>query len=321
MFWNIHCRGALFLKCLIVGGAGFLGSHLADSLLEEECEVVVYDDLSRHGLANIKHLRNNRSFEVVKADVLDKEALSKNVDKVDFVFHLAAEIEVLKGIENPEKELFTNTLGTLNVLEACRIAEIEKLVYASSAGVYGEAVYLPQDENHPLNPDWPYGVTKLAGEKYCDVYRKIYGLKTVSLRYSIVYGPREWYGRVLTRFIRRISNGLPPIIYKGASDNVRDFIHVLDAVDATVSSWKKPVSGVFNIGSGVGTSIKELARLVIQASDKQLSPIFKNPKPREMNRKPAELKRLVLDITKAKAFLNFRSKRKLEDWIRKIVKK
>lgn len=193
-------------------------------------------------------------------------------------------------------------------------------MYASSAGVYGEASYVPQDEDHPLNPQWHYGVSKVAGEKYCEVYRKIYGLKTVSLRYSIVYGPREWYGRVLTRFLRRVANNFPPIIYVGAEENVRDFVHVLDAVDATVNSWKKTVVGVFNVGSGIGVSIRDLAELVIRISGKKLAPILRNPKPGEMNRKPAELKRLVLNIDKAKASLNFTPKRKLDDWIKKVLR-
>jgi len=304
------------LKALVTGGAGFIGSHLVDALLADGCEVVIYDNLSRYGTDKINHM-TVKDLRLIKGTILNKEALTRVVmPHTDVVFHFAAEREVWKGIKDPEHDLLTNALGTVNVLEACRRADIEKLVYASSAGVYGEAWYTPQDEGHPLDPQWPYGVSKLAGEKYCDAYAKMYGLKTVSLRYSIVYGPREWYGRVLTRFIERVAKGLPPIIYEGATENTRDFIHIGDAIDATIKAWKKDMSGAFNVGSGVGVQVGDLAKTVIRLSGQKLTPIIAN----STDRKPAELKNLVLNIDKAKLLLDWSPQRKLGDWIKESLK-
>lgn len=254
----------------------------------------------------MQHLSENKNLKVLKGDILNKRKLVDAMKNLDIVFHFAAELEIAKGIENPTLDLKTNILGTLNVLEVMRKNDLDNLIYASSAGVYGQAQYVPQDENHPLNPQWPYGVSKLSGEKYCTAYFNLYGLRAVSLRYSIVYGPREWYRRVLTRFIKRVLEKKPLVIF-GDGRQTRDFVYVKDAIDGTIkaANSKEAVGQVFNIGSGVGTSINELAHTVIRFSGEKMKPIYRNPKAGEMGRKLGELVNLTLDITRARRVFGY----------------
>ena len=192
---------------LITGGAGFIGSHLVDRFIQEKANrIIVYDNFS----TGTTRFINEDLVEIVRGDILDYVMLSKKMREIDIVSHHAAELEVFTGIENTIHDLKTNTEGTLNVLNAAFKNDIQKIIYASSGGVYGQAQFTPQHENHPLNPHWPYGVSKLAGEKYCLQYYLLYGLPTISLRYGIVYGPREWYGRVLTLFIKRVYEYIIP---------------------------------------------------------------------------------------------------------------
>jgi len=252
--------------------------------------------------------------------VLDKSQLLDAMKNSDVIFHLAAELEITKGIDDPTSDLKTNALGTSNVLEVMRKNDLSKLVYASSAGVHGQAQYLPQDENHPLNPQWPYGVSKLAGEKYCAAYYSLYDFQTVSLRYSIVYGPREWYRRVLTMFIERVIEEKPPIVF-GNGRQTRDFVHVKDVVNATIQAAKseKVAGHTFNIGSGIATSINELAEIVIKLSGKEMKPIYKDPKSGEMGRKPGELVNLTLDITKAREMSGYKANIGLKEGIKNFI--
>ncbi len=307
------------LKVFFTGGAGFIGSHVVEELLKKETQVTVFDNFSTGRKENLQHLSQNKNLKLVKGDVLDQKELLKETKNFDLVFHFAAELEINKGIKEPISDLKVNALGTLNVLEAMRKNDIDKLVYASSAGVYGQAQYLPQDENHPLDPQWPYGVSKLAGEKYCTAYYNLYSLRTTCLRYSIVYGPREWYRRVLTKFIKRAVEEKPPIIF-GNGQQTRDFVHVKDAVDATLKATTSKAEGhVFNVGSGVGTSINELAEIVIRFSGKEMKPIHKDPKLGEIGRKLGELIDLTLDITKASEMLSYKPNVDLETGIRNFI--
>ena len=308
------------LKVFFTGGAGFIGSHAVEELLKKEAQVTVFDNFSTGRKENLQHLSQNKHpLKVIKGDILNQKVLLKETKNSDLVFHFAAELEIAKGIEDPTSDLKTNALGTLNVLEAMRKNDIDNLVYASSAGVYGQAQYLPQDENHPLNPQWPYGVSKLAGETYCKAYCNLYSLRIVSLRYSIVYGPREWYRRVLTKFIKRVLEKKPPIIF-GDGQQTRDFVHVKDAVDATLkATTPKAMGHVFNVGSGVATSINELAEIVIKCTGKKMNPIYKNPKLGKMGRKLGELVNLKLDITKAKKMLDYEPSINLEEGIRDFI--
>jgi UDP-glucose 4-epimerase len=231
----------------------------------------------------------------------------------DIVSHHAAELEVFTGIGNTIHEMRVNIEGTLNVLNAAISNNVEKVVYASSGGVYGQAVYTPEDEDHPLMPQWPYGVAKLAGEKYCQQYTQLYGIPTVSFRYGIVYGPHEWYGRVLTMFIKRVLEGKSPIIF-GDGAQRRDFVYVSDVVDANILGIQNDdVSGMtFNIGGLAHVNVLDIANMVIKLITPSLEPIFDNPKPGEasiyqpeLKRLPAELKDFVLDISLAREKLGY----------------
>ncbi|MEM3718490.1 MAG: GDP-mannose 4,6-dehydratase [Candidatus Bathyarchaeia archaeon] len=301
---------------LITGGAGFIGSHLAEEyLLNNAKNVIVYDDFSTGTIKNLEHIKDER-LKIVKSSVLDPVGLNEVVKKgrIDIIDHLAAELEVYRGIKDSEKDARINILGTLNILNAALKNGVRRILFASSGAVYGEAKYLPIDEGHPLEPHWPYGVSKLSAERYVLQYHKLFGLETTAFRYGIVYGPREWFGRVLTMFIKRIFlENKPPVVFGGGSQT-RDFVYVDDVVKAHVSAVKnsEAVGQVFNIGSGKGISIKELAELLITLSGKELEILYDNPEEGsaskfqpERIRLKGELKNFILDCSKAEKILGW----------------
>jgi UDP-glucose 4-epimerase len=324
---------------LITGGAGFIGSHLTEEYLTNSVgKVIVYDDFSTGTMENLKHIEDER-LKIVKGSILDANKLGRIVkrERIDIIDHLAAELEVYSGIRDSEKDARINILGTLNVLNVAVKNEVERVLFASSGAVYGEAKYLPMDEEHPLEPHWPYGVSKLSAERYTLQYHKLFGLKTTAFRYSIVYGPREWFGRVLTMFIKRIFlENKPPVVF-GDGFQTRDFIYVSDVAKAHILAIEKTeaVGQVFNIGSSVGVSIKELAEILIKISGRKLEVIYDNPEEgkasrfqRERVRLKGELKNFVLNIEKAKKILGWQPSTKFNDglwkeimWIRQNKKR
>lgn len=267
---------------LITGGAGFIGSHLSEEYLANEAKkVVVFDDFSTGTRENLMHIRDKR-LKIVKGSILEASQLNTVVEEehIGIMDHLAAELEVYTGIRDTEKDARINILGTLNVLNAASKNSVEKVLFASSGAVYGQAQRIPIDEGHPLEPHWPYGVSKLAAERYVVQYQKLFGLNTTAFRYSIVYGPREWFGRVLTMFIKRIFlENKPPVVF-GDGKQTRDFVYVKDVVQAHMLAIEKPESAgqVFNIGTGKSTSVDELAKLLVKRSGKKLDIIYDNPK-------------------------------------------
>jgi len=313
---------------LVTGGAGFIGSHIVDKLLDDGANrVIIYDNFSSGDRHNIDHLRSDKRVVVVQGDVLNYNTLYNVMRKVDVVSHQAAQLEIFRALDDPLEDLRTNVLGTLNVLKAALRCKIQKVVNASSACVYGQAKYIPQDENHPLRPQWPYGVSKLSAEKYCTMFYEFYGLPIVNLRYGIVYGPREWYGRVLTIFIERIFENTPPVIF-GDGNQSRDFISVSDVAKVhNLCVEEDEVSGeTYNVGTATRTSIKELAKLVIRVFNKSLDPISEDPPQGSYSqflpyrrRIPGELTTMVLDIKKAEKQLGWKPSVKLEDGVRAEV--
>jgi UDP-glucose 4-epimerase len=290
---------------LVTGGSGFIGSHIVESLVQIGWKVKVYDNLSSGSLDNLKAVKND--IEFIKGDILDFDTLSRAIKGVEVVSHQAAQLEIFLGIAEPNKDLEINTIGTLNVLRACHQHGVNKLINASSACVYGQAVTPLQSEDHPQNPNWEYGVSKLAAEKYCQIYHETHGMKIASLRYGITYGPREWFRRVMTIFIKRVLSGKPPVIF-GAGDAIRDFIYVGDIVNLHNALLEKNLPGhtVLNAGTGIGTSVCGLAMAVCEALEVQMEPIFELVKEGEFSkevpdkkRNTAELKSMVLDATKA----------------------
>lgn len=309
---------------LITGGAGFIGSHLVDRFIKEGAsKVIVYDNFSTGN----RNFLEKKPIEIIKGDILNYKKLEESMKDVDLVSHHAAELEVFTGIENTLHDLRTNIEGTINVLNAAIENDVEKLIYASSGGVYGQAQFTPEPENHPLMPHWPYGVSKLAGEKYCLQYYLLYGLSTTSLRYGIVYGPREWYGRVLTLFIKRVLEGKAPIIF-GDGKQVRDYVYINDAVDANILALKseKANGKVYNVGGKEFYSINEVAEIVIKLISPKLKPIYDDPKPGESskyqpNRKrlPGELRDFFLDSSLISKELDYEPKTKFEEGVKKEV--
>jgi UDP-glucose 4-epimerase len=202
------------MKIFVTGGAGFIGSHIVDSLLKKGHDVVIYDDMSSGYSENIEDaVSKGASF--TQGSILDYAFMKEKMKGCDIVSHHAAQLEIMKSIYTIKDDAQINIMGTINVLEAAVHNNISKVIFASSAAVYGEPakIFIPTDEQAPKIPHWSYGVSKMAGELYCQQYYLFHGLKSCWLRYGIVYGEREWYGRVLTLFIKRLMEGKPPIIF------------------------------------------------------------------------------------------------------------
>jgi len=262
---------------LVVGGAGLIGSHVVETLLKEDVrEVAVYDNFSRGSRENLAQALKDprcRIFEL-GGDILQKDILDEAVKSRDAVFHLAA-LWLLHCHEYPQSAFEVNIRGTWNVLDACVKQGVKRLIYSSSASVYGDAVQEPMTEEHPYNNWTFYGATKIAGEHMFKAYHKRYGLEGVGLRYMNVYGPRQDYHGVYTavmmKILDRIDCGEPPVVYGDGSQSY-DFIDVRDVARANVCALKSSVPfGFYNVGRGIKTTIKELAELLVELTGCNLS--------------------------------------------------
>jgi UDP-glucose 4-epimerase len=268
-------RGA---KVLVVGGAGGIGSHLVDALVDEGAVISVYDKFTRGNLANLEWARQNAELNIVEGDITDAEALKRACQGIDYVFHLAA-VWMADCQRSPRLGMEINVGGTFNVLEAAQAGGVRKVIFSSAGAVYGEPVYAPVDEDHPLNPANMYAASKIAGEKFCEAFYQTYGLNYVALRYWNVYGPRvDTPGKgtqIIPRWLDLIEQGQAPVIH-GDGRQTMDFVHVRDVARANVLACKSPVTNeVFNVGSGVETSARELAELLISLTETKLQPVHK----------------------------------------------
>jgi UDP-glucose 4-epimerase len=306
-------------RVFVTGGAGFIGSSIVDDLLGRGAQVTVYDNLSSGHLGNLQPVMDRISF--IQGDILDSETLSKVMQGHDFVSHQAAQLEILKCLDDPAQDLATNTIGTLNVVRAAIENKVSKVVAASSACVYGQAQRLPQDETHPTNPNWAYGISKLAAEKYGILLGNNDDLPVVMLRYAIIYGPREWYGRVLTLFLKRSLEGKPLIVF-GDGKQVRDFTYVSDVVEMNFRCMvdDKADGQAYNVSTGIGTSVTNLAEMIAAQSGVEI--VYEDVKEGEVSahmadrvRLPAELKAMALDNGKARRELGWAPKMSLADGI------
>jgi UDP-glucose 4-epimerase len=301
---------------VVTGGAGFIGSHLAEELARRCYSVIILDDLSTGKLENISHILRptNQQTEFIHGSITELPLLTKLFRGVDYVFHLAAIPSVPRSIENPRASHDANITGTLNVLLAARDAGVKKVVYASSSSVYGDTPTLPKREDMPPNPQSPYAVTKLAGEYYCQVFRQVYGLPTVCLRYFNVYGPRQdpnsQYAAVIPRFVHRAVNSKPPVIF-GDGEQTRDFTFVKDTVEATILAAETDATGVCNIGRGERISINRLAELVIKLVGNSVEPAHEEPR-------PGDIKHSLADISRARQF-GYNPRYDLEEGLRQTI--
>lgn len=254
------------MKTLVTGGAGFIGSNLSRQLLADGHTVTILDNLQSGHRVNLEAIKEARFIE---ADVRNPEALEAAAEGAQAIFHLAASVGNKRSIDMPLDDAQTNILGTLNVLEAARKLKIPKVVFSSSAGIFGELRTLPIREDHPVEPDSPYGASKLGAEKAGLAYAKLYGIQFVSLRYFNVFGPNQRldpYGNVIPIFVFRMLRGEPITIF-GDGEQTRDFVSVQDVVQANIrSAMASGVWGAFNIGSATRIGINDLVVKLKQLS-------------------------------------------------------
>ena len=274
------------MKIFVTGGAGFIGQHLVNSLLNEGHDITIYDNLKNSSKSKITHLLETGAL-LVKGDITDYKSLSKNMFGFDCVVHLAAKIDVQESIKSPEQTHHVNVTGTVNLLRACVTQKTRNIIAASSAAVFGNPKDLPLSENSQTIPISPYGASKLAIENYMQAFSHSYGLNCISLRFFNAYGKcqSDAYAGVITKFMERIAKNKSLEIF-GDGSNTRDFV----AVEDVIQSIKNAISKVdgkkgnfYNIGSGKYTTIKDLAKLMISISGKPLSIKYKKPLKGDIN--------------------------------------
>lgn len=298
------------MHVLITGGAGFIGSHIVDKLVPNH-KIIVYDNFSSGSHENLRHaLRTHKeNISIVRGDILETEKLMRVMRRVDVILHLAAQLEIKTAIFDPYRDLQTNIVGTLNVLEAMRRVGVKKIIFASSAAVYGEPEKVPTSEYDPKKPIWSYGASKLSSEYYLLVYHNLYNIKFVALRYAIIYGPREWYGRVQTIFIKRAFITNETLVIFGDGNQTRDYLYVEDCAEAhrIILEANDYESEILNLGSGIETPIRVLAKIIRDLSGEDLEIIHEDLEEGEYSkyvngvwRKPGDLRRMCLDISKIK---------------------
>jgi UDP-glucose 4-epimerase len=299
------------LKILITGGAGFIGSHVADACIESGNSVVIVDDLSTGKIENV-----NEKAVFVQMDIRD-ETIDQLFDfhKFDVVIHHAAQMDVRKSVEDPGFDASVNIIGTLNLLENCKKFSVKKFIFASTGGaIYGEQDYFPADEKHPVRPLSPYGIAKLAVEKYLFYYNAVFGLQYICLRYANVYGPRQnphGEAGVVAIFSSKMLKGKQPVI-NGDGKQTRDYTFVGDVVRANMLALGYDKSDIFNVGTGVETDVNVLARYIKE---------FTGAKSEEIHgeAKKGEQLRSVLDNKKISAVLGWKQNVSVADGLKTTV--
>lgn len=284
------------MKVLITGGAGFIGSNIVKRLLSLGHEPVVFDNLSSGYRENL--FSDAKFFE---GDTRNQAQLFEAVKGCAVIMHLAASVGNKRSIDHPQLDSEINVIGTLNVLEAARSVNINRIVFSSSAGIFGELKALPIKEDHPQDPDSPYGTSKLAAEKMCLVYNKLYGMHNICLRYFNVFGPHQRYdayGNVIPIFANRLLQHEPLLVF-GDGEQTRDFVNVHDVAAANINAaLSSDVKGVFNIGSGSRVSIIKLTQLMQKASGIKSETQYCPPR-------PGDVRDSLADISSAKSMLGF----------------
>ncbi len=301
-------------KVIITGGAGFIGSNIARTLAPDN-KIIVLDDLSTGFQKNISDLIDEKKINFIKGTITDLSLLQEIFKDVDYVFHQAAIPSVPRSVKDPISSNYANINGTLNVLVAARDNNIKKVIYASSSSVYGESPTLPKIEDMKPSPLSPYAVNKIASEYYCTVFTNVYGLKTVSLRYFNVYGPRQDphgdYAAVIPKFIDSIKNNKSPRIF-GDGEQSRDFTYVNDTVQANIKAAESSASGVFNVAGGKRITINKLTEILMQIIGKEVSVIHDKER-------PGDIKHSLADISKANKYFNYNPKYDIKSGLEETV--
>jgi len=310
-------KGDSMTTYLVTGGCGFIGSHIAESLVEQEHIVIIYDNLSSGYERNIAGFRDKIAF--IEADIRDVRALTDAMQGVDYVFHEAAMVSVFDSVERPIENHDINITGTLNVLVAARECGVKRVVAASSAAVYGDDPALPKTEEMIPCPESPYALAKIVNEHYTRVFANLYGLETVVLRYFNVYGPRQdpgsMYSGVIAKFSDDILAGRNPTVF-GDGLQSRDFIFVRDVVEANFLAMNNRSLGkgeVFNIATGRRSSLLNLLDILKDLVGKDVNPRFKDAR-------RGDVRHSVADITRAQRELGFTPRYDLREGLGELLK-
>ena len=296
-------------KCLVTGGAGFIGSNLAERLLGDGMQVRVLDNLTTGFMENLEPFLGDIEFK--QGDVRDLDTLQEVVDGVELVFHQAAVVSVPQSLEDPIEATMVNDLGTLYVLEAARRAGVRRVVFASSCAVYGDLPHLPKKETMETRPLSPYAASKLHGETYAYLYSDLYGIETVCLRYFNVYGPKQDptspYSGVISIFLDRALQGELPTIF-GNGEQFRDFVYVADVVQANLlAAYRENITGaVINIGTGSSVTINSLWESISQFAGVE-------GEPERAEERPGDIRESVADISLARELLTYEPHYSLEE--------
>lgn len=299
------------MNIMVTGGAGFIGSHLVDKLIEHGHTVAVVDNLSSGRKKNLNPKAGFYQIDICSPDI---SQVFKKV-RPEALFHYAAQIDVRRSVENPLHDAEINVFGSLNILENCRKFGVKKIIFASSGGtIYGDANVLPTPETNKELPGSPYAIAKLMVEKYMSFYSKTYNMNYISLRYANVYGPRQnskgEAGVVAIFADKLLANDIPEIF--GTGEQTRDYIFIKDAVSAAIHSLSLNYSAIYNVGTGKETSVNEIYELVSKA-------LGKKEKPQYGAARKVEVKKSCLDCGKIRQDLDWRPKYSLEEGIRKTV--
>jgi UDP-glucose 4-epimerase len=303
-------KGRINVKILLTGGAGFIASHICDRLISEGHEVAVIDNLSTGRLEFL----NPRAY-FYQLDLCDPAiALVFQIEKPELVIHHAAQVSVNNSWENPVLDAAVNVVGSLNLYENCRQYKVKKIIYASSAAIYGEPLYLGIDEEHPVKPLSFYGLSKYLAEIYLKYYAGLFGLKFTILRYANVYGPRQrsdGEGGVIAIFLSSLLKGEAPVIF-GQGEQSRDFIYVADIVEANIQALTRAENEVLNLGTGIELNINQLYAGIEALLCSQLQPVY-------VPERPGDIMHSYFDQRKAAKLLDWEASYPLQDGLRKTI--
>lgn len=299
------------MKVLVTGGAGFIGSHIVDRLIELNYDVCVVDNLSTGKEENI-----NKRAHFYKCDITNFDLIRKifSLEKPEILIHNAAQISVQASLINPGVDADNNILGTIKLLKCCVEFEVSKVIYPSSAAVYGEPKYLPIDENHPINPVSFYGISKHTSGEYIKIFSALYGLKYTIFRYANVYGPRQdakGEGGVVSIFIDKLLSNESPVIF-GDGEQTRDFVYVKDVVEANMLALDKGDNEIINISTNCPVSVDELYCMLQKITESKKAVLYDKAR-------KGDIKHTCLNNSNAKKFLGWENKYSIKDGLKETV--